>query len=134
MFGHRTPDRGREPEQSIPRVRPATDSVPALPSPLDLPTKLLLRTLVPPVTSGTCAPTNWRAEYRSAWDALPRAASTELFHVLMIPDFDRADAIGSSWGNPKTRTFADLVIDCEEDRTLRAVLVGMLRERTELSV
>ena len=38
-----------------------------------------------------------------------------------------ADAIGSYWGNP-TRTFAELVIDCEDDRTLRAVLVRMLRE------
>ena len=27
-----------------------------------------------------------------------------------------------------TRTFADLLIECEEDRTLRAVLVGMLKE------
>jgi hypothetical protein len=34
----------------------------------------------------------------------------------MLPDFDRADAIGSYWGNPKTRTFAELLIDCEEDR------------------
>jgi hypothetical protein len=31
-------------------------------------------------------------------------------------------------GDPKTRTFAELLIDCEEDRTLRAVLVSMLRE------
>jgi hypothetical protein len=26
------------------------------------------------------------------------------------------------------RTFAELLIDCEEDRILRAVLVGMLRD------
>jgi hypothetical protein len=32
----------------------------------------------------------------------------------MLPDFERADAIGSNRGNPKTRTFAELLIDCEE--------------------
>ena len=40
----------------------------------------------------------------------------------------RADAIGSFFGTPMTQAFAELLIDCEEDRTLRAVLLGMLRE------
>jgi hypothetical protein len=48
----------------------------------------------------------------------------------MLPDFERADAIGSYWGNPATRAFGELLIDCKEDRTLRAVLVGMPREFT----
>jgi hypothetical protein len=65
---------------------------------------------------------------RARLEALGPAPCAELLDVLMLPDFDRADAIGSYWGNPKTRTFADLLIDCEEDRTLREVLVGMLRE------
>jgi hypothetical protein len=41
---------------------------------------------------------------------------------------DRADRISEFWGHPETRTFAELLIDWEEDRILRAVLVGMLRE------
>jgi hypothetical protein len=61
-------------------------------------------------------------------DALGPAPRAELLHVLTLPDFERADRIGEFWGNPKTRTFAELLIDCEEDRTLRAVLVWMLRE------
>ena len=31
-------------------------------------------------------------------DALPPAARAELLHVLMLPDFERVDAIGSYWG------------------------------------
>jgi hypothetical protein len=73
---------------------------------------------------------------RERLDALGPAPRAELLHVLMLPDFDRVDRIGSYWGNPKTLAFGELLIDCEEDRidceedrTLRAILVGMLRER-----
>jgi hypothetical protein len=46
----------------------------------------------------------------------------------MLPDFDRADRIGEFWSYPQSRGFAEILIDCEEDRVLRAVLDGMLRE------
>jgi hypothetical protein len=61
-------------------------------------------------------------------DALGPAPRAELLHVLMLPDFERADRIGEFWGYPESRAFAELLIDCEEDRTLRTVLVGMLHE------
>jgi hypothetical protein len=63
------------------------------------------------------------AGLRARLEALPPAARTELLHVLRLPDFERADRIGEFWGYPESRAFAELLIDCEEDRVLRAVLV-----------
>ena len=44
----------------------------------------------------------------------------------MLPDFERAYRIGEFWGNPKTRTFGELLIDLEEDKAARAVVFGLL--------
>jgi hypothetical protein len=32
-----------------------------------------------------------------------------------MPDYERAGKIGEFYGNPNTRTFAELLIDAEED-------------------
>jgi hypothetical protein len=49
-------------------------------------------------------------------DALGPARRAELLHVLTLPDLDRVGAIQSYWANSETRTFGELLIDCEEDR------------------
>jgi hypothetical protein len=61
---------------------------------------------------------------RQRLDALGPAPRAELIHVPMLPDFDRADRIGEFWGYPESRTFAELLIDCEETWTLRAAPFG----------
>jgi hypothetical protein len=60
--------------------------------------------------------------------ALSPAPRAELLHVLMLPDFERADRIGEFWGYPESRLrrVADRL---RGGSSLRAVLVGMLRER-----
>jgi hypothetical protein len=36
----------------------------------------------------------------------------------MLPDLDRAERIGEFWSYPQSRTFAELLIDCEEAERL----------------
>ncbi len=64
---------------------------------------------------------------RERLDALGPAPRAEVLHVVMLPDFDRAGRIGEFYGHPETRTFAELLIDLEEDPGARALVVGMLR-------
>ena len=55
-----------------------------------------------------------RREYLDALGPAPRA---ELLHVLMLPDLERVERIGEFWSYPQSRTFAELLITCEEDRS-----------------
>jgi hypothetical protein len=45
----------------------------------------------------------------------------------MLTDLEYTRADRRVLGDPESRSFAELLIDCEEDRLLRVVLVGMLR-------
>jgi hypothetical protein len=51
------------------------------------------------------------AGFGSAWTPSARLPAPSFSTVLMLPDFDRADRIGEFWGDPKTRAFAELLID-----------------------
>lgn len=67
-------------------------------------------------------------QLRERLNALGPAPHAELLRVRLLPEFERADRIGEFLGYPESRVFPELLIHCEEDRVLRAVLAGMLRE------
>lgn len=57
-----------------------------------------------------------QAAPRERLEALPPAARAELVDVLMLPNFDRVDAVGTFWGHPEMRSLGELLIDPEEDK------------------
>jgi hypothetical protein len=42
----------------------------------------------------------------------------------MLPDLERAERIGEYWSYPQSRTFGELLIDCEEDQRLGRCSLG----------
>jgi len=65
---------------------------------------------------------------RTKLDALGPRVRAELLNALMLPDYERAARIGDCWLDPRSRTFAELLIDAEESPATRGVLIGMLRD------
>jgi hypothetical protein len=61
-----------------------------------------------------CGRANSTADYASAWMGFGPAPRAELLHVLLLPDFGRAERIGEFWGYPQSRALAELLIDCEK--------------------
>ena len=85
-------------------------------------------TVEPEARLRLCVPTNSNAGCSGISMPCPRLPAPKLLHVFMLPDLDRAERIGEFWSYPQSRAFAELLIDAEEDRIVRAVLVGMLRD------
>jgi hypothetical protein len=48
------------------------------------------------------SPTSSSADSGNASTPSPPAPRAELLHVLMLPDFERADRIGEFWGYPES--------------------------------
>ena len=62
-------------------------------------------------------------------DGRPAASMPDSERNLTHVDLFQGETIEHGGdARPQSRTFAELLIDCEEDRTLRAVLDGILQE------
>ena len=66
---------------------------------------------------------------RDRLDAIGPAPRAMIQHVLLLPDHQRAARIGEFFGDPRTQTFAELLIDVDESPHARLVVLGELRER-----
>ena len=47
-------------------------------------------------------------------------------HVLKLPNLERVRSIEEFYGDPRTRTFAQLLVDIEESPRARAFVLGEL--------
>lgn len=67
--------------------------------------------------------------FRDRIDAIGPEARAVLLHVLKLPDLERVRSIGEFYADPRTRPFAQLLVDLEDSPQARAFVLGELRER-----
>jgi hypothetical protein len=67
-------------------------------------------------------------DLRTKLDAVDPRVRAELLNILMTPDHDRAGRIGDLWLDPRSRKFAELLIDAEEHPPTGALLIGLMQE------
>jgi len=61
-------------------------------------------------------------------DALGSAPRAGLLHILMLPDFERADRIGELWGLPGESRLRRTADRLRGDGAARAVVFGLLAQ------
>lgn len=71
--------------------------------------------------------TRIKRRLREVSAAYPRVRSL-LLETLTSPDAERARRIGELYTEERSQSFAELLIDLEEDPMTRAFLDGMLRQ------
>jgi hypothetical protein len=67
-------------------------------------------------------------KFLEAIELFELAARRELLTLLTSSDVVRAELIGQLWERKEGHPMAELLMDLEEDRAARAVVVGLLRE------
>ena len=60
--------------------------------------------------------------------AYPQRVRSLMLEVLALPDAERVRRIGKLHADERSRDFAEVLIDLEEDPAARAFFVGMLKE------
>jgi hypothetical protein len=63
---------------------------------------------------------------RERLDAIGPEARAILLHVLKLPNLERVRSIEEFYSDPRTRTFAQLLVDIEESPHARAFVLGEL--------
>jgi hypothetical protein len=70
-------------------------------------------------------------QLRTALAAIPAEVRAFALEVATVPDEERPGAIGELYKDEKLRTFAELMIDLEQEPAARALVLGELRRLSE---